>query len=173
MKFVELTVHTTTEASEIVADVMWNYTSYGVSISDIADVIALQKNKDGLYWDYMDDDLAESAGAQSGDVLVKCCVAADVAEETCREILRDIRDAKERSGGEIPFGRWKTSNGKWTGTNGGTCGKRISGPFRSAVSSSYPNGSIIRPLRTNGWCCSIPIWPSARGSTRRRPCVWS
>lgn len=104
MKFVELTVHTTTEASEIVADVMWNYTSYGVSISDIADVIALQKNKDGLYWDYMDDDLAESAGAQSGDVLVKCCVAADVAEETCREILRDIRDAKERSGGEIPFG---------------------------------------------------------------------
>ena len=51
MKFVELTVHTTTEASEIVADVMWNYTSYGVSISDIADVIALQKNKDGLYWD--------------------------------------------------------------------------------------------------------------------------
>ena len=104
MKFVELTVHTTTEASEIVADVMWNYTNYGVSISDIADVIALQKNKDGLYWDYMDESLTGDAGARAGDVLVKCCVAADIAEETCRDILRDIREAKERSGGEIPFG---------------------------------------------------------------------
>ena len=104
MKFVELTVHTTTEASEIVADVMWNYTNYGVSISDIADVIALQKNKDWLYWDYMDESLTGDAGARAGDVLVKCCVAADIAEEICRDILRDIREAKERSGGEIPFG---------------------------------------------------------------------
>lgn len=103
MKFVELTVHTTTEASEIVADVMWNYTSYGVAISDAADVIALQKNKDGLYWDYMDDALT-APGEKEGDVLVKCCVAEDIAGQTCRDIMRDIRAAKERSGGEIPFG---------------------------------------------------------------------
>ena len=100
MKFIELTIHTTTEASEIVADVMWNYTNYGVSISDVADVIALQKNRDGLYWDYMDENLVSR---REGDVLVKCCVAADAAE-TCRDIVRDIRKAQERSSGEIPFG---------------------------------------------------------------------
>ena len=41
MKFIELTVHTTTEASEIIADIMWNYTNYGVTICDVNDIIAL------------------------------------------------------------------------------------------------------------------------------------
>ena len=53
MKFIELTVHTTTEASEIIADIMWNYTNYGVTICDVNDIIALQKSKDTMYWDYM------------------------------------------------------------------------------------------------------------------------
>lgn len=101
MKFTELTVHTTTEASEIVADVMWNYTNYGVTICDVNDIIALQKNKDTMYWDYMDDELTE---AQPRDVLVKCYVAEDIAEETCRDVMRDILDAQERGGGAIPFG---------------------------------------------------------------------
>ena len=69
MKFIELTVHTTTEASEIVADVMWNYTNYGVTICDVNDIISLQKSKDTMYWDYMDDELTEK---QPRDVLVKC-----------------------------------------------------------------------------------------------------
>ena len=42
MKYVELTIHTTTEASEIISDIMWNYTDYGVTICDRADIIALQ-----------------------------------------------------------------------------------------------------------------------------------
>ena len=53
MKFTELTVHTTTEASEIVADVMWNYTNYGVTICDVNDIISLQKSKIpciGIIW---------------------------------------------------------------------------------------------------------------------------
>ena len=29
MKYIELTVRTTTEGSELVADVMWNYTTHG------------------------------------------------------------------------------------------------------------------------------------------------
>lgn len=53
MKFIELTVHTTTEASEIIADIMWNYTNYGVTICDSADIIALQRDKESIYWDYM------------------------------------------------------------------------------------------------------------------------
>ncbi|MBQ8375214.1 MAG: 50S ribosomal protein L11 methyltransferase [Clostridia bacterium] len=101
MKYIELTVHTTTEASEILADIMWNYTDFGVTICDINDIIALQKSKDTTYWDYMDDDL--TAGTPS-DVLVKCYVEADSANETIRSILEDIATAKENCGGALPFG---------------------------------------------------------------------
>ena len=38
MKYLELTLHTTTEASEIVADIMWNYTDFGVTICDKNDI---------------------------------------------------------------------------------------------------------------------------------------
>ena len=101
MKYIELTVHTTTEASEILADIMWNYTDFGVTICDIADIIALQKSKDTAYWDYMDDDL--TAGAAT-DALVKCYVEEDTAAEVIANIMLDIQNAKELSGGAIPFG---------------------------------------------------------------------
>ena len=52
-KYIELTVNTTHEASEIVADVFWNYTEHGVVILDIEDVIALAK--EGKTWDYADE----------------------------------------------------------------------------------------------------------------------
>ena len=61
MKFIELTIHTTTEGSELIADILWDYTNYGVAISDVNDVIALQNDK-RTFWDYMDDDLCEQAG---------------------------------------------------------------------------------------------------------------
>ena len=101
MKYIELTIHTTTEASEIISDIMWNYTDYGVTICDRADIIALQTAKESTYWDYMDDELTED---KHSDVLVKCYVAEDIAEGVIRSILQDIQNAKEWSGGEIPFG---------------------------------------------------------------------
>ena len=102
MKYIELTVHTTSEASEIVSDIMWNYTDYGVTICDRADIIALQTAKESTFWDYMDDELA--LDKQPSDVLVKCYVAQDVAGEYIPAILQDIRDAKVRSDGFVPFG---------------------------------------------------------------------
>ena len=35
MKFAEITVFTSSEAQELVADIMWNYTNYGVAKSDV------------------------------------------------------------------------------------------------------------------------------------------
>ena len=105
MKYVELTIHTTTEASEIISDIMWGYTEYGVSICDRADIIALQTAKESTFWDYMDDDLEKDLTADKPmDVLVKCYVAEDVAGEVLPAIMKDIFDAKERSEGFIPFG---------------------------------------------------------------------
>ncbi len=101
MKYIELTIHTTTEASEIISDIMWAYTDYGVTICDRADIIALQTAKESTFWDYMDDELTVD---KPSDVLVKCYVAEDVSEEVLPSILRDIQDAKARSEGFVPFG---------------------------------------------------------------------
>ncbi len=101
MKYIELTIHTTTEASEILSDIMWAYTDYGVTICDRNDIIALQTAKETTYWDYMDDELTAD---KPSDVLVKCYVAEDIAEGVISSILKDIQDAKERSEGCIPFG---------------------------------------------------------------------
>lgn len=101
MKYIELTVHTTTEASEILSDIMWAYTDYGVTICDRADIIALQTAKDTTFWDYMDEELTVE---KPSDVLVKCYVAEDVAGEVLPSIMKDIFDARERSGGAVPFG---------------------------------------------------------------------
>ncbi|MBQ8428120.1 MAG: 50S ribosomal protein L11 methyltransferase [Clostridia bacterium] len=101
MKYIELTIHTTGEASEILADIMWNYTDFGVTICDAADIISLQKGVGGAYWDYIDESVTESAPT---DVLVKCYLEKDVAQEVAKSILADIQNAKELSGGCIPFG---------------------------------------------------------------------
>ena len=101
MKYIELTIHTTTEASEIISDIMWNYTDYGVTICDRADIIALQTAKESTFWDYMDDDLTAD---KPSDVLVKCYVAEDIAGEVVASILRDIADSKDRSEGFLNFG---------------------------------------------------------------------
>lgn len=101
MKYIELTIHTTTEGSEIISDIMWGYTDYGVTICDRADIIALQTAKDTTFWDYMDDDLTVD---KPSDVLVKCYVPEETANETIAAIMQDIFDAKERSGGFVSFG---------------------------------------------------------------------
>lgn len=105
MQYIELTIHTTTEASEIISDIMWQYTDYGVTICDRADIIALQTAKDSTFWDYMDEELEEALQADKrSDVLVKCYIAEDVAAETLPRIMQDIADAKARGGDAVPFG---------------------------------------------------------------------
>ena len=101
MKYIELTIHTTSEASELVADIMWNYTDFGVSICDRADIIALQTSKETTFWDYMDDELVTD---KNGDVLVKCYIEKDGAEGVISAIMKEVMDAKERSEGFFAFG---------------------------------------------------------------------
>ena len=102
MKFIEFTVHTTTEGSELIADIFWNYTNYGVTVCDYNDIVALQSDK-RTFWDYMDDDVARP----SGDVLVKCFLPLDIADENIRSIIGDIEELKERSA--FPLGTLETA----------------------------------------------------------------
>lgn len=90
MKFTEITVHTTSETSELVADIMWRYTNYGVAISDVKDVIALQNDK-VMYWDYMDESLLENRR----DVLVKAFIPKDETSSTLPEIRADLEELKK------------------------------------------------------------------------------
>lgn len=104
MKFIELTVHTTTEGSELVSDIMWNYTNYGVTICDVNDIIALQNDK-RTFWDYMDDELTEDRG---GDVLVKCFLATDIADETIGKIVADLDELSARARSFLNLGTLET-----------------------------------------------------------------
>ncbi len=100
MKYIELTVHTTSEASELVADILWNYTEGGVAVSDLADVIALQEGKNGIFWDYIDEGLKQ---LPKSDVLVKAFLSPDRAAQI-PVIMQEIYACRERGGGAIDFG---------------------------------------------------------------------
>ena len=99
MKFLELTVHTSSEASELVADAMWEFTPHGVTVCDSSDIVALQKNST-VFWDYMDDTLAPSPNA---DVLVKCYFSLDETDKISA-LMREIGCRKELAAGAVFFG---------------------------------------------------------------------
>ncbi|MDE6441699.1 MAG: 50S ribosomal protein L11 methyltransferase [Clostridia bacterium] len=99
MKFTELTIHTTNEGSEIIADILWRYTNYGVAISDVKDVIALRNDK-AMYWDYMDDSLL----SQGSDVLVKAFISLDETDKVLPAIRQDAEEAALNGQGFINFG---------------------------------------------------------------------
>ncbi len=97
MKFTEVTIHTTTEGSELVADILWRYTVYGVAISDVADVIALQQDK-AMYWDYMDESLTDPVNKE---VLVKSFVAVEETEDTLPKIREDMEELRSSCEGNL------------------------------------------------------------------------
>ncbi len=101
MQYIELTIHTASEGSELVADVLWDYVSTGIAIRDVNDVIALQQNKDSMYWDYMDDSLVSDPDAE---VLVKCFVGLEEAATVIPAIREELEERKALSEGAIRFG---------------------------------------------------------------------
>ena len=105
MKFIELTVHTTSEGSELIADIFWRYTGYGVAISDVKDVIALQSDK-VTYWDYMDDDINKN---DNGDVLVKAFIALEDSATVIPQIREDIEAMQANCAGALPLGSLETT----------------------------------------------------------------
>lgn len=98
MKFTELTIYTTTQASELIADVLWRYTNYGVAISDVNDVIDLQRDK-SMYWDYMDESLKNG-----GEVLVKAFIPIEKSQKLIPQIRADIDECRERGKYFAKFG---------------------------------------------------------------------
>ena len=92
MKFTELTVSTTTSAQELVADIMWNYTNYGVAISDVLDVVELLNDRKST-WDYVDDAVLRELN--SNVTLVKAYIPLDITDETVKKITADLDALKK------------------------------------------------------------------------------
>ena len=91
MKFTEITIHTNTIGSELVSDILWTYTDQGVAISDINDVLELDKMKKGT-WDYVDEELLKN---KSSDVLVKGFVPVEDTE-TIAKIEREVLSLQDK-----------------------------------------------------------------------------
>lgn len=89
----ELTVKTTHEASELVADILSEYTDEGVSIADIEDVLDLEKK--GKSWDYAD----EKVYTADKTVIVKAYFSIEKADE----IINEIKDRLNELKSNCPF----------------------------------------------------------------------
>ncbi len=56
MKFIEITVNTTFEGQELVADILWDYSAYGVAICDTNDILELINYRRDTF-DYLDENI--------------------------------------------------------------------------------------------------------------------
>lgn len=88
MNFLELSISTTHEGSELVCDLLSNYSQEGVSVSDICDVIDLEKS--GKTWDYLEDGVKDLGN----DVVVKGYIEVD-DELILRKIKNDLQSLKK------------------------------------------------------------------------------
>lgn len=89
--YLELTVKTTHDASELVCDILSEFTTDGVFVSDLQDVLDLEKT--GRAWDYADDGIYN---ADKG-VLIKAFFPKDQAQEILKQIELELIALRERS----------------------------------------------------------------------------
>ena len=101
MKFIELTIHTTIEAEELVSSKLWEYTDYGVTVlsdNDILELINARRNT----WDYLDDSVTQNLG--SGVTLIKCYLDLDKANTQIPIIEKDLNELKVAAKDYLSFG---------------------------------------------------------------------
>lgn len=100
MLWKEITVHTTSEASDLVADIFFCEGGNGVCISDKKDIIELYSKKQQT-WDYVDEDMFKN---MSDVVLVKGFVPSDLFEQKLKKLNTLLSELKENSKGFIKCG---------------------------------------------------------------------
>ena len=100
MNYLELTVTTTSEASELVADKLWEYTGYGVSVADGKDIIDLIENRRQT-WDYLDDSVLSSVNSAT---FVKCYIDLKDSEKTSAAIEKSLNELKISAKDYFNFG---------------------------------------------------------------------
>lgn len=100
MEYREFTIHTTDEAEELVADILWNYSEYGVAVSSVKDVIELTEKRKDTY-DYIDDGVFNG---QVGVSLVKGYFDIKDADVKKSLIINDLDTLKNNAYGNVDVG---------------------------------------------------------------------
>lgn len=100
MKYREFTIHTTDEAEELVSDILWNYTDYGVAVSSVKDVIELTERRRQTY-DYIEESLLEG---NKGVSLVKGYFNIEDCDEKKSLVIKDLETLKSNACGNIDVG---------------------------------------------------------------------
>lgn len=105
MKFTEFTISTTSEASELVADILWQYTTYGVAVCDYKDVIELIECRRETF-DYIEEDLER---AKKTGALVKAYVELSESETVAAAINEDLNRLAKNAEGNVLVGTLETT----------------------------------------------------------------
>lgn len=104
MKFTEFTISTTSDASELIADILWQYTTYGVAVCDYKDVIELIENRNDTF-DYIEDEVTQfKQGA-----LVKAYVEFSESDTVGASINQDLAVLAQNAKGNIECGTLEVS----------------------------------------------------------------
>ena len=87
----QITIRTTHDASELVADILYNITDQGVNIYDKQDLIDLISKED--FWDYVDDE----AFNMTDFVQVKGYVTIKDCDTKLQELSSALEELKKNS----------------------------------------------------------------------------
>ncbi|MCX4362327.1 MAG: 50S ribosomal protein L11 methyltransferase [Clostridia bacterium] len=110
MKYYEITVDTTSEASELVAEILNEAGSNGIGIYDPKDILELADN--GVIWDYMDEHLI----SDDGKAQVKGYFPVDEYEKTQAVIDEKLEFLKNNSPfdlGSLEINKTIVDDGDW------------------------------------------------------------
>jgi ribosomal protein L11 methyltransferase len=109
MKYLEVAIKTTHEASELVSDILYSFTDEGVSIEDAFDIIDLEKL--GKTWDYIE----EGVITDNETVTVKAFIKIE-EKDKLSEIEKALNNLKENcpfSVGELSILVNEIDGDKW------------------------------------------------------------
>lgn len=109
MKYLEVAIKTTHEASELVSDILYSFTDEGVSIEDAFDIIDLEKL--GKTWDYIEDGVI----TDNETVTVKAFIKIE-EKDKLSEIEKALNNLKENcpfSVGELSILVNEIDGDKW------------------------------------------------------------
>ena len=95
----EITVNTTHDTADIVADIFFNMGCQGVSIADKKDILDIMNRADGaVFWDYIDEEILKKA---TDIVKVTSFFLQEEYESRRKELSDALDDLKANSGAEF------------------------------------------------------------------------
>lgn len=127
MDYIRVTVKTTTEGSDVVSEILGEYSSGGVIIEDAADIKNFKGSKE--QWDYIDEHLADSYDSE-------VCVRGFLGEDDdidgiVKEIKQRLSELKANAP-DFPLGSLKVECEKIRDENWGETWKKFYKPFKPA-----------------------------------------